>query len=71
MRDYWNNRVFRIGAIIGMVGCGPLLLIVLLDAIGILSDSNPIGPDMLAFLSFWPALICMIIGAVQVQTQRK
>lgn len=66
MGDYWDNRLFRIGAIIALVGWTPLLFFILLELVGILSNSNPIGPGILFFFSFWPAVICLGIGAFQV-----
>ena len=68
MQAYWSNRLFRIGAIIALVGWTPLLAIVLLAWIGLWPDPhpNPIGPGLLFFFSFWPAVICLGIGAFQV-----
>ena len=62
------NRWFRIGAIIALVGWSPLLAIIVLAAVGLWPDPNPnpIGPGLLFFFSFWPAVICMGIGALQV-----
>ena len=70
MKDFWNNRLFRVGAIIALVGWSPLLVIVLLGFIGVLSDPNPIGPGLLFFVSFWPAVVCLGIGVVQVLRAR-
>lgn len=66
MKDYWNNRLFKIGAIIALIGWTPLLAIILLGILGLLSDPNPIGPGLLFFFSFWPAAICLGLGALQV-----
>lgn len=72
MHALWSNRLFKIGAIIAMVGCGPLLLIILLAGIGLWPDPNPnpIGPGLLFFVSFWPAVICLGIGTAQVFAAR-
>ena len=70
MKDYWNNRLFKIGAIIALVGWTPLLAIIFLDVIGLLSDPNPIGLGLLFFVSFWPAVICLGIGAFRVWRSR-
>ncbi len=72
MQDYWSNRLFRIGAIIALVGWSPLLAIVLLASIGLWPDPdpNPIGPGLLFFFSFWPAVICLGIGIFQVWRSR-
>ncbi|MGN6701436.1 MAG: hypothetical protein ACTHKB_00555 [Burkholderiaceae bacterium] len=68
MRDYLNNRLFKIGTVIALLGWSPLLAVVLLSAIGLWPDPdpNPIGFGLLFFLSFWPAVICMAIGTFQV-----
>jgi len=68
MERYWNNRVFKIGAIIALVGWSPLFLVLLLSFIGLWPDPNPnpIGFGLLFFVSFWPAVICLAIGTLQV-----
>jgi hypothetical protein len=68
MKLYWSNRLFKVGAIIALVGWSPLLLIIALAGIGLWPDPNPnpIGPGLLFFLSFWPAVVCLAIGAIQV-----
>ena len=42
----------------------PLLAIMLAAALGLLSDPNPnpIGPGLLAFFTFWPAVIMIVWG---------
>jgi hypothetical protein len=72
MRDYLANRWFKTGAIIALVGWSPLLLIIVLAGIGLWPDPdpNPIGPGLLFFFTFWPALICLLIGAFQVRRAR-
>ena len=72
MKELWSNRLFRIGAIIALVGWTPLLAIVLLAAAGLWPDPNPnpIGPGLLFFFTFWPAAICLGIGAFQVWRRR-
>lgn len=68
MKNFLGNRLFRIGFWLLVAGCGPLLGIVLLASLGLWPDPdpNPIGPGLLFFFSFWPAVICMGIGVVQV-----
>lgn len=66
MNRYLANRLFKIGFWMFVWGCGPLLAIILLAAIGLWPNPNPVGPGLLAFLTFWPSLICMAIGAAQV-----
>lgn len=73
MNRYLDNRLFKIGFWMFVIGCGPLIAIIVLAAIGLWPDPNPnpIGPGLLAFVTFWPAVICMGIGAVQVWWQTK
>jgi hypothetical protein len=68
MERYLANRLFKIGFWLFVFGCGPLLAIIILATIGLWPDPdpNPIGPGLLAFFTFWPAVICMGIGAAQV-----
>jgi hypothetical protein len=69
MARYLKNRLFKIGFWMFVLGCGPLLIIILLASTGLWPDPNPnpIGPGLLAFLTFWPSLICMAIGVVQIR----
>lgn len=45
-----------------VIGWVPLVGIVVLGQLGVLDDPNPVGPGLLAMLTFWPALICGFIG---------
>jgi hypothetical protein len=49
-----------------ILGTGPLLAIVLAAELGLLSDPNPnpIGPGLLAFFTFWPAVIMIALGLI-------
>lgn len=51
------------------MGWTPLLAIGLLAAVGLWPDPNPnpIGPGLLLFFTFWPAVICLGVGIVQVR----
>jgi hypothetical protein len=53
-------------------GWGPLLAIILLASVGLWPDPNPnpIGPGLLFFFTFWPAMICIGIGIRQVLHRR-
>src|SRR5690606_29638627 len=53
-----------------LLGTGPLLLIIAAAKLGLLSDPNPnpIGAGLLTFFTFWPAVICLGIGTIQVMS---
>ncbi|HRZ09956.1 MAG TPA: hypothetical protein P5319_08645 [Gemmatimonadales bacterium] len=69
MRRYLANRLFRIGAVLLAVGSGPLFAIIVAAKLGLWPDPNPnpIGPGLLAFFTFWPAVALMALGALQVR----
>jgi hypothetical protein len=48
------------------------LFIIIAAAVGLWPDPNPnpIGPGLLAFLTFWPGVICLVIGMARVRTAR-
>lgn len=73
MSRYLANRLFKIGFWLFVWGCGPLLAIIMLAAVGLWPDPNPnpIGPGLLAFFTFWPSLICMALGAAQVRRESR
>lgn len=73
MRDYLANIWVKIGLVLAVVGWGPLLAVIVLAAIGLWPDPNPnpIGFGLLFFVTFWPAVVCLAVGAVQVQRRRR
>ncbi len=56
------NLPLKIGISTLILGSGPLLIILLLETLGIIDVSNPIGPGI---LTFWPSIILIIIGVVR------
>jgi hypothetical protein len=50
-----------------------LLAIILLASIGLWPDPepNPVGPGLLAALTFWPSVICLVMGVVQVSQSKR
>ena len=61
------SRLFWVGVILLVLGSGPLLTIILLAWLGLTKDPNPnpVGLGIIAFLTFWPSVILMIVGATQ------
>jgi hypothetical protein len=68
----WRNRYFKIGVILLVLGTGPLLAIIAAAKLGLTSDPNPnpIGCGILAFLTFWPSVILIVIGLVMALRDR-
>ena len=69
--DYLKSVWVRIGLVIFFLGSGPLLFIIVAAAVGLWPDPNPnpVGPGILCGLTFWPAIICVVIG-VRVRSRR-
>jgi hypothetical protein len=61
----WKNRYFKIGFLLFLFGSGPLLVIIAAAKLGFGDPNpNPVGCGILAFLTFWPSVILMILGIV-------
>lgn len=73
MSEYRKNRLVQIGFWLLVIGSGPLWGIILLAEIGLWPDPNPnpIGPGLLFFFTFWPAVICLAIGVSQVRRKQR
>jgi len=58
------SRLFWAGIALLVIGTGPLLAIGTAASLGLLSDPNPnpIGFGLLAFFTFWPAIILIVWG---------
>ncbi len=69
-RDSW---LIRIGAGLLVVGSGPLLAVILAAELGLTSDPNPnpVGFGIMAMCSFWPSLILIACGVVDVVRKRR
>lgn len=72
MGQYLRSRLVWIGLGMLILGSGPLFLIIGAAAVGLWPDPNPnpIGPGILAFLTFWPSLLCIAVGVVRVRLRR-
>ena len=73
MGAYWRSGLVKLGLALLIFGVGPLVAVVVLAAVGLWPDPNPnpIGPGLLACVSFWPGLICLIVGAIRVANQER
>ena len=72
MKEYFSNWLFAVGFAVLVLGSAPLFTIILLAKIGLWPDSdpNPIGPGLLTFVTFWPGIVLMVIGARRVRALR-
>ena len=72
MKKYLKNIWVKIALVLVVFGWGPLWVIVMLATIGLWPDPNPnpIGPGLLFFFTFWPAVICLTVGLFQVRRRR-
>jgi hypothetical protein len=70
---YWQSWWIRVGVGMLVAGTAPLLLIIIAAAIGLWPDPNPnpIGPGLLFFFTFWPAVLCIVIGVIRVRRARR
>jgi len=71
--EYFRSSLVRVGLGLLIVGSGPLIAIIVLSALGVLADPNPnpVGPGILAGLTFWPGVICVIVGVVTVARRKR
>jgi len=51
------------------LGAAPLIAIIAAAALGLWPDPNPnpIGPGLLFFFTFWPAVLCIVVGVIRVR----
>ena len=73
MHDYLKSGWIRVGLALLVLGSGPLWGIVLLAVLGSWPDPHPnlIGPGLLFFFTFWPAIICLGMGVARVRSARR
>ena len=73
MKEKWNKLhvMLKIGLITAIVGISPLLIIVGLDKLEFIEAGNAIGPGILAFITFWPSILLIIIGSILTLIKRR
>jgi hypothetical protein len=69
MRSFLQSTWVKVGVGLFVIGSGPLLFIIVAAAVGLWPDPNPnpVGPGLLFFFTFWPAVICVVIGVVRMR----
>src|SRR5438552_16431679 len=67
------SRFLRIGLVLLCIGIGPLLVVILAAQLGLTRDPNPnpVGFGILAFFTFWPSVILIVIGIVRTVNRRR
>tara|TARA_R110000823_G_scaffold66287_1_gene155250 strand:- start:197 stop:445 length:249 start_codon:yes stop_codon:yes gene_type:complete len=65
------HLTLKIGIIMLVVGTGPILLLLGLDALGLVDAGNAVAPGILAFLTFYPSIILIIIGGILTYKNRR
>lgn len=73
MCTYLQSWWVRIGVALLILGSAPLLIVIVAAGIGLWPDPNPnpIGPGLLLFFTFWPAVICILVGVVRVHRAKR
>ncbi len=66
MRQLWESRLVRIGAVGLTIGSGPLLLAMWIGHLRGDAYPTPVGPGILAMVTFWPSVICLAVGLSRV-----
>jgi len=69
---FWKSRFFVVGALLVVLGSGPLVAVMVLSGLGLTKDPNPnpIGFGLLAFLTFWPGVVLMLLGILASRRRR-
>jgi hypothetical protein len=69
MSDYLKSTWVRVGLVMFLVGSGPVLFIIIAADLGLWPDPNPnpVGFGIMAGLTFWPSIICIVIGVARVR----
>jgi hypothetical protein len=73
MHTYLQSAWVKAGLGLLVVGAGPLVFIIVAAAIGLWPDPspNPVGPGLLFFVTFWLAVICIVIGVIRVRARNR
>jgi hypothetical protein len=64
------SRVFWFGLALFMIGTGPLLIVIVMSALGLLADPNPVGLGILAAITFWPSVLMMLVSYARAVMRR-
>jgi hypothetical protein len=72
MSRYLKSTWVRVGLVLLVVGATPLLFIITAATLGLWPDPNPnpVGPGILFGVTFWPAIICIVVGVIRARARR-
>ncbi len=64
LNRFRRSGYFIAGALLLVLGSGPLLVSIALTTLGMTKDPNPnpVGFGMLAVMTFWPGIALMLVG---------
>ncbi|PRP66664.1 hypothetical protein [Nonlabens agnitus] len=73
MKSAWSklHLTLKIGLLLFIFGVGPLLILLLLDALHLVEARNAVGFGILAFVSLYPSLILILIGGILTFRKRR
>ena len=73
MHRYLRSGLIKAGLALFILGSGPLIVVIIAAAVGLWPDPNPnpIGLGLLAAATFWPSVICVVLGVFRVRGQQR
>lgn len=71
MKPYFRSRLFISGALLLVVGTGPLASVMIAGKLRLIDDPNPnpVGFGILAFFTFWPSIFLIVAGVLRTRRQ--
>lgn len=70
MEGFRDSKLIRWGIAGLVLGSAPLLLSVVISNLHGDPNPNPVGPGILAGVTFWPSLICLIVGLIRARSRK-
>lgn len=72
-RGRYASALMWMGVNLLLFGSGPLISICVAAALGLTRDPNPhpVGPGLLALLTFWPGVGLIVAGAISTARRRR
>jgi hypothetical protein len=68
-----GSRFLWIGVGLLCLGTGPLFIVILAAQFGLTRDPNPnpVGFGILAFFTFWPSVLLIVVGIIRTRQKRR